>query len=867
MGDDESEDFLAAEFHGNDALDGEEGNDQLTGGGKDDTLLGGSGNDLLWGDDIAQSLPGGQHGSDTLDGQDGDDQMFGGGRDDTLEGGAGNDFLRGDDAVEQLTASWHGNDVLDGGEGHDTLLGDGGDDILQGGAGDDWLAGEDQLSTDAASQLGGNDLLDGGDGDDTLMGGNGDDSLDGGSGSDLLLGGAGNDTLDGGAGADWVSGGEGDDTFYVNQLEGGENIADFGRGADRLVLGSPTQGVSFHNVDGALVLESDDGSFLRLSSYFSDPSRSAQAQIELADGTTWSRSQIASLLDLPQQPWPNTYDYLTGTAGDDRLYGSWGNDVLLGAAGNDRAFGFAGSDLLQGGAGNDTLDGENGNDLLQGGAGSDFLMGGAGSDVLEGGEGDDVLDGAATYGATNAYTLSEADILDGGQGNDELRGSNGDDIYVFGHGDGFDRIVEFSPGTGTGNVIRFRSDVSPGDVVGVRTEYLTVFWLSATDQLSIHNDSLSTIARVEFADGTVWDQADIAARTAGTAVRRAGPQELSLVVGSNSPFQLDMAGELFRPGSLSGILTYSLLDPAPAGLAVDAATGRLAGALDALEGDRRHLWLAATDELGFTRSVGVTVQIAGRTGAMIGTAQDDILLGTGGNDSFRGLAGADWMMGGAGSDTYAFALGDGHDVIEESNPLPTLDQDIVSFLSPLTPADVQVRREGADLVLAYGAGDSLAIRRWFESASDRIEEIRFADGTVWDAARLQALAEPSPPEPVDPVPDPVASIPLITGTAAPDALIGTDGNDVFIGQAGDDGLSGGAGDDAYRYRSGDGNDFIDDWSGSDVLELLDLHPGDVRIARGGGYTDDRLIDRATGQSIVLGLDLVDSEWSGSGYFD
>jgi VCBS repeat-containing protein len=57
-------------------------------------------------------------------------------------------------------------------------------------------------------------------------------------------------------------------------------------------------------------------------------------------------------------------DTITGTAGDDRIFGENGNDTLNGGAGDDFIDGGNGSDLLSGGAGNDVLDGGNGQDTV-----------------------------------------------------------------------------------------------------------------------------------------------------------------------------------------------------------------------------------------------------------------------------------------------------------------------------------------------------------------------------------------------------------------------------------------------------------------------------------------------------------------------
>lgn len=64
---------------------------------------------------------------------------------------------------------------------------------------------------------------------------------------------------------------------------------------------------------------------------------------------------------------------ITGSSGNDWLYGNAAIDVMNGGAGNDGIYAYGANDTLDGGAGDDTL---------WGGAGKDTLTGGAGKDVF-----------------------------------------------------------------------------------------------------------------------------------------------------------------------------------------------------------------------------------------------------------------------------------------------------------------------------------------------------------------------------------------------------------------------------------------------------------------------------------------------------
>jgi len=179
------------------------------------------------------------------------------------------------------------NDLLVGGELADLLRGETGDDVLTG--------------------LAGNDLLDGGDGSDTLDGGQGDDRLiGGGPEADFLYGGEGNDTLEDWGWGTWadrvyLAGGPGDDVYDITYAQYSGWYEAPHEGTDLLIAG--------RNVSYAYATLPD--SFENLS------------------------------LMAPGEGRGNALD-----------------NVITGSGGNDTLFGFAGADHVIGGSGNDILFGE-----------------------------------------------------------------------------------------------------------------------------------------------------------------------------------------------------------------------------------------------------------------------------------------------------------------------------------------------------------------------------------------------------------------------------------------------------------------------------------------------------------------------------
>ena len=114
-------------------------------------------------------------------------------------------------------------------------------------------------------------------------------------------------------------------------------------------------------------------------------------------------------------------DTISGTNGDDVIFGHEGNDRLSGGKGDDTLYGGDGNDVLNGQNGDDELFGNAGDDTLNGNQGDDYLDGGAGSDSLSAGNGDDIL----------VWDFADRSI-NGGAGSDTLLVDHGDaDIAGF----------------------------------------------------------------------------------------------------------------------------------------------------------------------------------------------------------------------------------------------------------------------------------------------------------------------------------------------------------------------------------------------------------------------------------------------------
>ena len=249
---------------------------------------------------------------------------------------------------------------------------------------------------------------------------------------------------------------------------------------------------------------------------------------------------------------------------------------------------------------------------------------------------------------------------------------------------------------------------------------------------------------------------------------------------------------------------------------------------------------------------------------LIGGAGDDWISGRGGNDIIIGGTGNDTLGGGSGDDTYRFARGDGQDTIRDG--IDYYDggnggNDTIELGEGITPDQVIVTQQnnGRDLKLDLGEGDSIYIGNSpLTDDGNRIEQVKFADGTIWTAADLFARST-IPTDGADNFHGTYGGE-TIAGGAGDDWISGRGGNDIIIGGTGNDTLGGGSGDDTYRFARGDGQDTIRDGidyydggnGGNDTIELGEgITPDQVIVTQQNNGRDLKL-DLGEGDSIYIG---------------
>jgi Ca2+-binding RTX toxin-like protein len=297
-----------------------------------------------------------------------------------------------------------------------------------------------------------NDVLSGYYTDDVMLGRGGNDTLYGRAGDDSLDGGSGNDTLDGGSGNDTYVFGRGDGQDTILSYETNQNKQDvvkFKAGV------SPTDVVVSRQWNDLILKIAGTEDQLTIQTYFYTEDKFNPYGIEsirFVDGSNWDYTAMREKT-------------LVATEGDDYLYGFNFDNVIDGLGGNDYIVGASGNDTLNGGDGDDYLFGATGNNTLNGGAGNDILGRGVGN------------------------------------------------TYLFGKGDGKD-FVPNSMGNNIGGILRFKAGVTVDEVVvGQNGNNLIFFLQGADDQFTLENSSGASLDKVEFADGTVWNNADVNSKT------------------------------------------------------------------------------------------------------------------------------------------------------------------------------------------------------------------------------------------------------------------------------------------------------------------------------------------------------------------
>uniref|UniRef100_UPI00291651FB calcium-binding protein n=1 Tax=unclassified Bradyrhizobium TaxID=2631580 RepID=UPI00291651FB len=478
--------------------------------------------------------------------------------------------------------------------------------------------------------------------------------------------------------------------------------------------------------------------------------------------------------------------------------------------------------------------------------------------------------------STTIYGTSGADSLnlptDGytiypGKGDDSLSVSgNGGDTIVFAKGDGHDVLNNPGSGYNRNDTLKL-SGILPSEVALTRSgDVLFIDVLSSGDQFKVNyqfwgdGSQIQGLSQVQFADGTTWNRATIAANawirgtsgndsitlpSDGITVDAGAGDDTFSVSGNGSDRIVFSRGDghdsLTNPGSgYNRNDTLVLTDL----LASDVQFTRNGNALVMTvpsTGDsfttNFQFWGDGSQIQGLSQ-----VQFAdGTTWNRATIAANAWIRGTSGNDSITlpsdgitvdaGAGDDTFSVSGNGSDRIVFSRGDGHDSL--TNPGSGYNRNDTLVLTDLLASDVQFTRNGNALVMTVpSTGDSFTTNFQFWGDGSQIQgltHIQFADGSIWDRSAIA---------------DSVQTF-TWTGSAANGTLNGNNyGSNIFQFEGGAETANGGARNNVYQASSSTGQATINLPSASTSHNELDFL---------GSITDQNLWFLQSGNDLKIDL--------------
>jgi len=297
----------------------------------------------------------------------------------------------------------------------------------------------------------------------------------------------------------------------------------------------------------------------------------------------------------------------------------------------------------------------------------------AGLNQLTGTEQNDALYGLD--GNDNIKGLGGDDLLDGGTDIDTMDGGDGSDVYIV---DNSGDTVSELYGDGVAGIDEVKSSV---------TYILTA---------NIENLTLTGTA----------------------AINATGNSQTNILTGNNAANTLDGGAgvDTMDGGDDDDIYIVDNVSDKVAELFCDSPSG-----IDSVFASASYTLSSCIENINLT---GIDA-INGT-----GNALSNILTGNANANILNGLGGNDLLQGGYGSDTYIYQLGEGLDTIIDSGDSRDIDKLVLSGISPGNVKVSVSPNNSQDLVLTIGQnGDAIVLVQ--QLTGNGIEQIQFADGTVW----------------------------------------------------------------------------------------------------------------------------------------
>ncbi len=546
-------------------------------------------------------------------------------------------------------------------------------------------------------------------------------------------------------------------------------------------------------------------------------------------------------------------DNTTGTSGDDL------GNFLTGTAGSDRILGLGGDDTLQGGQGNDVFLLNNGgaafgNDSIQGGQGQDFIGIGVLPAVTAGGTIDFELrtvvsaQGTATFkNIENAFGTLQDDSF---YAYDPLRVYGGfangpkADFARLLEGNAGDDYIEGDPRAGMYDVVRY-SLAQTGVLVDLAQGYALDGQDNDTIAAGIQQGVDTIVGGIEGVQGSPFDDTLLGG---GSGVGFNGLPFASLEGRAGNDL-LDANGmpnvRADYINSPSGVTVNLLAGTAQDGWDSDTVTGGVQPYTDTL--------------------IGITF--------VGGSSFADILAGDAADNVLEGRAGDDTLDGGAGNDVAVFSSATAGISVDLATGTANLSAqglgiDTLIGIEGLRGGDFADTLTGADGVDNFFQGKAGADLLDGRTGNDRARydeapsavDVDLALGTALDGYDSDSLTGG-----VQAYQDTLVSIEKVRGSLYDDTIGGDAGANSIEGWGGNDLLDGGLGVDLLEFGLSPGGAIIDlgsgvvasdGWGGSDTVSGFEQVEGSAAgDSIVGGAGAETLVGGAGNDTLVGGAGL------------
>jgi Ca2+-binding RTX toxin-like protein len=431
------------------------------------------------------------------------------------------------------------------------------------------------------------------------------------------------------------------------------------------------------------------------------------------------------------------------------LFGGEGEDLLIGNAGDDALIGGAGADQMEGGLGDDAHNVDDVGDVVVENAneGNDTIVTSLASYALGSNVENLFYAGLGNFtGTGNALD----NLLAGGDGDDELSGGDGNDSF---QSSGGTDLLDGGSGTDTLRVLGDEGVIEIAENNGVYTITDWNFWPSeivlTSVELIYFSDLDESFTIAELLDpnftGTNGDDDPLEGNNLGNELY--GLDGDDVLIGAGGYDSLDGGQGTDTAWFAGSSDEYRLfLDTDGSAVVEDLMGNEGTDYLSDVEAiyfadDDVTILVSALPALGTSGNDALTGssradQLFAFEGddSLAGLAGDDTLLGDAGNDSYAGGTGDDFVYDWSGDEAYLYNLGDGYDTIFDET-----GTDYLEFGGGIAPGDVTVTADSnGSYILSLADGVVLIQYGMFEDYA--VEEIRFADTTVWTDEDLYDMA-------------------------------------------------------------------------------------------------------------------------------